>query len=123
MKPFDLALAKAGHPVMTRLGEEARIVCFDVAGSTNYPLLVLVKDCDGNEYTCQKDLDGKSKYDEDHDLFMKTQKRERWVIFDYDRKIMINNKVLYSKSEADQYAEQLGLSLYSAVLVGQWWED
>lgn len=29
MKPFDLELAKQGHPLITRDGHLARIVCFD----------------------------------------------------------------------------------------------
>lgn len=30
MKPFNLGLAKAGHPVVCRNGQKARIICFDV---------------------------------------------------------------------------------------------
>lgn len=29
MKPFDLELAKAGHPVQTRDGRPVRIICYD----------------------------------------------------------------------------------------------
>lgn len=29
MKEFDLEKAKAGHPVCTRNGNKARIICFD----------------------------------------------------------------------------------------------
>lgn len=32
MKEFDLEKAKAGHPVCTRDGHEARILCFDREG-------------------------------------------------------------------------------------------
>lgn len=41
MKEFDLEKAKAGHPVCTRDGKEARILCFDRIG--HRPIVALVK--------------------------------------------------------------------------------
>jgi hypothetical protein len=41
MKEFDLELAKAGHPVCTRDGKPARIICFDVKG-TDYPIVAAI---------------------------------------------------------------------------------
>ena len=40
MKEFNLELAKAGHPVCTRDGKPARIICFDAKGS--YPIVALL---------------------------------------------------------------------------------
>lgn len=42
MKPFDLEKAKAGHPVCTRDGRDARIICFDRKGPL--PIVALVTD-------------------------------------------------------------------------------
>lgn len=42
--PFDLAKAKAGHPVQTASGSPARIVCFDAKGPE--PLVVLISEDD-----------------------------------------------------------------------------
>ena len=39
---FDLEKAKVGHPVCTRDGKEARILCFDRIG--HYPIVALVKE-------------------------------------------------------------------------------
>ena len=41
MKEFDLEKAKAGHPVCTRDGHEARILCFDRI--EHHPIVGLVK--------------------------------------------------------------------------------
>ena len=41
MKPFDLELAKKGHPVCTRDGRDARIICYD-AKTGEYPIIALV---------------------------------------------------------------------------------
>ena len=42
MKPFDLRAAKAGAPVCTRDGMEARIICFDRV-DLEYPIIALYK--------------------------------------------------------------------------------
>lgn len=49
MREFDLAAAKAGAPVCTRGGREARIICFDRSGNL-YPIVCLLKSENGNEY-------------------------------------------------------------------------
>ena len=45
MKPFDLELAKQGHPVCTRNGLPARIICFNARG-VNSPIIALVEEDD-----------------------------------------------------------------------------
>ncbi len=42
MEPFDLSAAKAGAPVCTRDGMEARIICFDRV-DLEYPIIALYK--------------------------------------------------------------------------------
>lgn len=41
MKNFDLEKAKAGYPVRTRDGHEARIICFD--RENDNPIVALIK--------------------------------------------------------------------------------
>lgn len=55
-KPFDLAQAKAGKPVITRDGSPARIVCFD--RKSKYPIFGFVGKRD--EHTCSWDEKGKT---------------------------------------------------------------
>lgn len=79
MKEFDLEKAKAGHPVCTREGHEARILCFDREGQ--YPIVALVKDA-GNETIFSYNNMG--RYSNDGrgylcDLFMKSEKQKRWI--------------------------------------------
>lgn len=57
MKNFDLAAAKAGAPVCTRDGKEARIVCFNRV-DLEYPILGLRKNKAGVEYIFSYTLDG-----------------------------------------------------------------
>lgn len=43
MKPFDIELAKNGHPVCTRNGRKVRILCFD-RKAYYYHIVALVED-------------------------------------------------------------------------------
>ena len=79
MKNFDLEKAKAGYPVRTRDGHEARIICFD--REDDNPIVALVKDAD-NEIIFSYDNMG--RYDNDGrermcDLFMKAIRQEAWI--------------------------------------------
>lgn len=80
MKPFDLEQAKAGAPVQTRDGHAARIICFDRKGN-NLPVVALVTDPDGEEYTRVYPSNGGYllTQESDLDLFMAPVKREGWV--------------------------------------------
>lgn len=49
MKPFDIELAKAGHPVCTRSGNPVRIVCFDKK-NTKYPIMALIDKVTHEDY-------------------------------------------------------------------------
>lgn len=81
MKEFNLALAKQGHPVCTRDGKRARIICFD-RNCENYPIVALIESSNGIEdFNCYT-KDG--KYDEhgsfnNFDLVMVPQNKEGWV--------------------------------------------
>lgn len=79
MKPFNLEAAKAGKPVITRDGREARIICFD-RKDRDFPL-VAVCDVEGGGgeavYCCDKD--GRPAFHKNPLLFMKPETVTRWV--------------------------------------------
>lgn len=82
MKPFNLELAKQGHPVCTRDGRPARIVCFDRIGdkiSEPYPILALV-DIGEQEEVIAYHEDGRQTLGEtSYDLFMASKKKIGWI--------------------------------------------
>lgn len=82
MKPFDLELAKAGHPVQTRDGRKARIICYDRL-SEDYHLVGLIKSGYDNPvesmHTFTNDGNASIVGPTDLDLFMATTKKEGWV--------------------------------------------
>lgn len=79
MKPFNIELAKAGHPVYTRDGRSARIICFDA--KNEYPIVVLVEK-DGIESVARYTTEG-FYFSSDRgyylDLMMKSTKKEGWI--------------------------------------------
>ena len=92
MKEFDLELAKAGHPVQTRDGRKARIICFDMMDIYGYPIIALVKDEDISTETPKPyHINGRYSYKEQsrHDLVMADEIHEGWVniYLDTDRNI------------------------------------
>lgn len=46
-KPFDIRLARAGHPVVTALGDPVQIVKYDCRGPC--PLLALIRDAEHDD--------------------------------------------------------------------------
>lgn len=82
MKEFNLDLAKAGHPVQTRSGKPARIICFDRIDN-NYPIIALVKNDDIKEEMCNSYTKEGRRYtyrdDDPEDLFMISIKKEGWI--------------------------------------------
>lgn len=78
-KPFDLEVAKAGNPVCTRDGREARIICFDRIG--NLPIIALVKNREGETvyYYYNNGRDNKENVEKDYDLLMKPIIKTGWI--------------------------------------------
>lgn len=78
-KPFDLEAAKAGEPVCTRDGREARIICFDRIG--NLPIVALVKNGEHEDvyYYHNNGKDNKSNEEKDYDLLMKPIIKTGWI--------------------------------------------
>lgn len=76
MKEFNLQEAKAGKPVCTRDGRNARIICFDVKHEY-YPIIALIES-EGKEFSASFGKDG--RFDDVHykdsclDLFMAPEK-------------------------------------------------
>ena len=83
MKPFDLEVAKAGAPLVTRDGRPAKFIAHVAEAHLSQRLLVLI---DGGVYT--KFESGKYSnspaHVSHHDLFMAPVKRTVWVnLYEY----------------------------------------
>ena len=84
LKEFDLEAAKAGKPVCTRDGRNARIICFDrICGDDYYKIVACVTAFDGDfEEVLSYGIDGyivDSQNPKDEDLIMLLEKKEGWV--------------------------------------------
>ena len=79
MKEFNLEEAKAGKPVCTRDGKDARIICFDAKG---YTLIIALVYYDEYEvcfpYTANGRIHTIDKVS-NMDLMMKGEKHEGWI--------------------------------------------
>ncbi len=98
MKPFDIELAKAGHPVCTRDGRAVRILCYD-RKNTKYPIVTLI---DRGEYEniCSYTIEGKFGNNQEevgNNLFMSPVKKEGWV------NVFINASYFGSKTAGTIY--------------------
>lgn len=126
MKEFDLEKAKAGHPVCTRDGQEARILCFDREGQ--FPIVALVKDA-GNETIFSYNNMG--RYSNDGrgylcDLIMKSAKQKRWINLykDKDGLLFPGLNLFESEKEAKdrmESGEKSGRLYYRTVKIE--WEE
>lgn len=105
MKPFDLELAKAGHPVQTKDGSQVRILCFDRKNGT-YPIVSLLEN-DGYEVILKYTIDGKfyeGGEDSNLDLVMAPEKHEGWINI-YRREEGTINVGGYHKTKEDAEAK------------------
>lgn len=81
MKPFDLELAKAGHPIQTRDGRSVRIICYDVKGH-DFPIMALIMEEDNKEMPYLFSSTGhinNSIIESRSDLVMASTKKEGWI--------------------------------------------
>ena len=105
MKQFNLEeyLANPNKKIITRSGNEARIVCTDKLGK--YPIVALIK---GGSIETMVDFESDGKYrhdfgDNDSDLFFATEKKEGWINI-YKSKSMgapIGGTIYDSEEEAE----------------------
>lgn len=81
MKPFDIELAKAGHPVCTRDGRAVRILCYDFITQEDTPIIALVRLSEKQEGIICYKADGRNFAPgmAELDLVMVPEKREGWV--------------------------------------------
>ena len=85
MKPFDINLAKQGHPVCTRDGRPARVICWDCKssiGEDKTPIVALIQLSDGGEYPYCYYKNGlfTDRHTDKRDLMMASVKHEGWVL-------------------------------------------
>lgn len=78
MTPFNLTLARAGHPVVTRDGRKATILKFDL--KSEQPLVAVVQNPDGTEESDEFSVDGRFYTDtgSSRDLFMAPLPENPW---------------------------------------------
>lgn len=104
MKPFDIELAKKGHPVCTRDGRKVRILCFDRKGSY-YHIVALVEDISEKEEVVVYPDTGRyddSRKSED-DLMLYTEMRTGYINV-YNERVV--GPVIYkTEEEARKFAE------------------
>lgn len=66
LAPFDIERAKAGAKVVTTLGEDVRILCYNRKAS-EYPIVALIKDAESNEEYIESYTTTGRRYDCDED--------------------------------------------------------
>lgn len=106
MKPFDIELAKQGHPVVTRAGNKVRIICFDVKGP--YPVVGLV---DLGEEETAATFTEEGLYIENDvgpdDLFMAPVEKRVWFV-DISSPNGFKGYIFNDYDGASDHAEALG---------------
>jgi hypothetical protein len=103
MKPFDIELAKAGHPVCTRDMRAVRILCYDFISLENTPIIGLVKLSEKQEGLSYYKVNGMLLECGDHnlDLMMAPVKKEGWInLYRNGEKVYTNSAIVHS-SEKD----------------------
>lgn len=126
MKPFNLEQAKAGAPVCTRNGQPARIICYDLKGYKSYPILALIENMVGAEYTMGYALNGHQSLDSESgiDLMMASVKREGWVnLYTYPGSVTATDQcTLYQSEEKARSQIIKGSGVYIATVKIEWEE-
>lgn len=126
MKPFNLEQAKAGAPVCTRDGQSVRIICYDLKGYKNYPILALVESSVGVEATVSYALNGHHSLDSetDIDLMMASVKREGWVnLYTYPGGVTATDQCTLYPSEKEARSKIVeGFHVYVATVKIEWEE-
>lgn len=84
MRDFNLELAKQGHPVCTRDGRPARVICWDCKnhmGEDDTPIVALVQLSDRGEYPYCYYENGlfTDRHTDKRDLMMAPVKHEGWI--------------------------------------------
>ena len=129
MRPFNLEeyLKNPTKKVITRSGNEVRIVCTDrnvEYHGVNYPILALVKYPNNNnrEGVTVLTKEGKAyNFDSDADLFFATEKKSGWInLYKMNSIISPGPRVYDTKEEAESAAGDK--SYYIATIKIEWEE-
>lgn len=129
MKPFNYEEARAGKPVCTRDGREARIICWD-RQNEYFPIVALIKAEDGEDtfYFTNRGSFYRDKEIDSFDLMMKTERHELWkvILMNEDTGDIFSNRGMdfESKEEAEKWAENYSekdsLSVLDIVKLYEW---
>lgn len=82
LKEFNLEAAKAGKPIYTRDGRKARILCYDLKGVEEYPIVAAIET---HDYLAESisvyDRNGRFDHDKENnnDLMILLEKKEGWI--------------------------------------------
>lgn len=118
MKPFNLELAKAGHPVCTRDGHKVRIICFDRKDS-NCPIIALLSDGSKETVSSYTTTGYYSKGQESQlDLMMVSEKKEGWInIYEHGVSYLIYETEEEAKNSR---MSAIGLGRYVTTIKIEW---
>lgn len=94
LKEFNLEAAKAGKPIYTRDGRKARILCYDLKGVEEYPIVAAIET---HDYLAENisvyDRNGRFDHDKENnnDLMILLEKKEGWINI-YNRNTISTSK-------------------------------
>lgn len=94
LKEFNLEAAKAGKPIYTRDGRKARILCYDLKGVKEYPIVAAIET---HDYLAERistyDRNGRFDHDKENnnDLMILLEKKEGWINI-YNRNTISTSK-------------------------------
>ncbi len=125
MKQFNLEeyLANPSRKVVTRDGENVRIVCTDKKGN-DYPVVALIE-WEKVEEACDYTKDGylNDGHITDYDLFFAPEKHEGWInIFKSSNDIAFLGQSLIYESKEDAENGGKGCDSYAATIKIEWEE-
>lgn len=109
--PFDLELAKHGHPIISRAGHPVRIICFNRKSlNDRFPIIALHTTCDEGEIQVSHINTGAyfaSVEPHGHDLFMLVEEKEYYInIYMRGDNIPYAGAVIGKKEIANDIAER-----------------
>ena len=129
MKQFNLDeyLKNPSRKVVTRDGRDARIVCTDRKSdyNTDFPIVALVKDVEGTEWSDNYTVEGKLFLNEetDSDLFFAPEKKEGWInIFKSSNDIVFLGQSLIFESKEDAEKGGKECESYATTIKIEWEE-
>ena len=101
LRPFDLELAKAGHPIQTRDGRKAKFIAHVPECSQFWRVVFLI---DGNSgLSCCDESGAMYTWESAADLFMAPRKRTVWVNFLESASGILISYTFDSEKDADDW--------------------